>query len=66
MLGTAFMRGGRTAFFILTSVLTLDVSVCQVVNLVSNKLATILGRVENTERFLRLALYQGAPKKVSW
>jgi hypothetical protein len=36
----------------------------QVVNLTSNKLATVLGRVENTERFLRIALYQGAPKKV--
>ena len=33
----------------------------QVVNLVSNRVARILGKVENTERFLRLALYQGIP-----
>ena len=33
----------------------------QVVNLVSNRVARILGKVENSERFLRLALYQGVP-----
>lgn len=33
----------------------------QVVNLVSNRVARILGKVENTERFLRIALYQGIP-----
>lgn len=27
----------------------------------SNRVARILGKVENTERFLRLALYQGVP-----
>ena len=31
----------------------------QVVNLVTNRVARIVGKVENTERFLRLALYQG-------
>jgi hypothetical protein len=30
----------------------------QVVNLVSNRLVKIVGKVENTERFLRIALYQ--------
>jgi hypothetical protein len=30
----------------------------QIVNLVSNKVSRILGKVENTERFLTLALYQ--------
>lgn len=29
------------------------------VNLVENKVSRILGKVENNERFLRLALYQG-------
>lgn len=33
----------------------------QVVNLVSNRVSRILGKVENSERFLRLALYQGVP-----
>jgi hypothetical protein len=36
----------------------------KVVNLTSNGVARLLGKVENTERFLRLALYQGVPKKV--
>ena len=36
----------------------------QVVNLVTNRVARILGKVENTERFLRVALYQGIPKQV--
>ena len=33
----------------------------QVVNLVTNRVARIIGKVENTERFLQLALYQGIP-----
>ncbi|KAK9907373.1 hypothetical protein WJX75_002432 [Coccomyxa subellipsoidea] len=33
----------------------------KVVNLVSNRVSRILGKVENSERFLRLALYQGVP-----
>ena len=38
----------------------------QVVNLHTNKVARIIGKVENTERFLRIALYQGgySTKKV--
>lgn len=38
----------------------------QVVNLHTNKVARIIGKVENTERFLRIALYQGgySSKKV--
>ncbi|KAK9828550.1 hypothetical protein WJX72_000712 [[Myrmecia] bisecta] len=35
----------------------------KVVNLVTNRVARIIGKVENTERFLRIALYQGVPKK---
>mmetsp|Transcript_12389 Transcript_12389/g.34796 ORF Transcript_12389/g.34796 Transcript_12389/m.34796 type:complete len:620 (-) Transcript_12389:303-2162(-) len=35
----------------------------KVVNLVANKCCRIIGKVENTERFLRIALYQGVPKK---
>ena len=35
--------------------------VSQVVNLVTNRVCRILGKVENTERFLGLALYQGIP-----
>ncbi len=35
----------------------------QVVNLVTNRASRILGKVENTERFLRVALYQGIPKQ---
>ncbi|KIY91298.1 peptidylprolyl isomerase domain and WD repeat-containing protein 1 [Monoraphidium neglectum] len=35
----------------------------KVVNLVSNAVSRVLGKVENSERFLRLALYQGVPKK---
>lgn len=30
----------------------------KVVNLVTNRLVRIIGKVENTERFLRIALYQ--------
>ena len=33
----------------------------QVVNLVTNRVCRILGKAENTERFLGLALYQGMP-----
>jgi len=36
----------------------------KVVNLVSNAVSRLLGKVENSERFLQLALYQGVPKKV--
>ena len=36
----------------------------KVVNLVSSACVKILGKVENTERFLRVALYQGSSKKV--
>ena len=32
-------------------------------NLVTNRVSRILGKVENTERFLRVALYQGIPKQ---
>lgn len=32
--------------------------------MVTNRVARILGKVENTERFLRVALYQGIPKQV--
>ncbi|KAL0026717.1 hypothetical protein WJX79_006852 [Trebouxia sp. C0005] len=35
----------------------------KVVNLVTNRVVRILGKVENTERFLRVALYQGIPKQ---
>lgn len=35
----------------------------KVVNLVTNRVVRILGKVENTERFLRIALYQGIPKQ---
>lgn len=31
----------------------------QIVNLHTNKVSRILGKVENNERFLRIALYQG-------
>ncbi|GFR48933.1 hypothetical protein Agub_g10939, partial [Astrephomene gubernaculifera] len=34
----------------------------KVINLVTNKVVRILGKVENTERFLTLAIYQGAPR----
>lgn len=37
----------------------------QVVNLVSNRLVKIIGKVENTERFLRVALYQVSSNKLS-
>lgn len=33
----------------------------KVVNTVSNRVCAVLGRVENTERFIGLALYQGVP-----
>lgn len=32
-------------------------------NLVTNQLVRVLGKTENTERFLRVALYQGVPRK---
>lgn len=35
----------------------------KVVNLVTNRVSRLLGKVENTERFLRVALYQGAGGK---
>ena len=34
----------------------------KMVNVVSNALVKILGKVENTERFMRVALFQGVPK----
>ena len=39
---------------------------CQIVNLHTNKVARILGKVENNDRFLKIALYQGdrSSKKV--
>ena len=43
--------------------LTLAACCLQVVNLVTNRVSRILGKVENTERFLRVALYQGIPKQ---
>ena len=35
----------------------------KVVNLVTNKCVRIIGKVENTERFARLAMFQGVPQK---
>jgi len=35
------------------------IHVIQIVNLHTNKVSRILGKVENNERFLRIALYQG-------
>lgn len=35
----------------------------KVVNLVTNRCPRIIGKVENTERFTRLALFQGVPQK---
>lgn len=35
----------------------------KVVNLVTNQCSRIIGKVENTERFTRLALFQGVPQK---
>jgi len=35
----------------------------KVVNLVTNQCSRIIGKVENTERFTRLALFQGIPQK---
>jgi len=34
----------------------------KVVNIVTNRLSRLVGKVENSERFLRVALYQGVPK----
>lgn len=34
----------------------------KIVHVMSNKVVRILGKIENTERFHRLALYQGAPR----
>ena len=36
----------------------------KVVNLVTNRVARIIGKVENTERFLRIALYQARPHHI--
>lgn len=36
----------------------------KVINLATNALPRLIGRPENTERFLRIALWQGMPKKV--
>jgi peptidylprolyl isomerase domain and WD repeat-containing protein 1 len=36
----------------------------KVINLTTNALPRLLGKPENTERFLRIALWQGLPKKV--
>ncbi|KAF6258211.1 hypothetical protein COO60DRAFT_1295463 [Scenedesmus sp. NREL 46B-D3] len=36
----------------------------KVINLATNALPRLLGRPENTERFLRIALWQGLPKKI--
>ena len=35
----------------------------KVVNLVTSRCARIIGKVENTERFMRLAMFQGVPQK---
>jgi len=35
----------------------------KVVNLVTSRCARIIGQVENTERFMRLAMFQGVPQK---
>jgi hypothetical protein len=37
----------------------------KVINLTTNALPRLLGKPENTERFLRIALWQGLNKKVS-
>ncbi len=37
----------------------------KVVNLTTNRVAALLGKVENTERFLRVALYQARPPAAS-
>jgi hypothetical protein len=37
----------------------------KVINLTTNSVSRLLGKAENTERFLRIALWQGMPKKVS-
>jgi len=34
----------------------------KMVNIVTNRLTRLVGKVENSERFLRVALYQGVPK----
>ena len=34
----------------------------KIINLETNKVSRIIGRIENSERFLNLALFQGIPK----
>jgi peptidylprolyl isomerase domain and WD repeat-containing protein 1 len=53
-----FDEGGN--FLLLPSLLGI-----KVINLTTNALPRLLGKPENTERFLRIALWQGLPKKVS-
>eukprot|EP00455_Lapot_gusevi_P044681 TRINITY_DN5619_c0_g1_i1.p1 TRINITY_DN5619_c0_g1~~TRINITY_DN5619_c0_g1_i1.p1 ORF type:complete len:639 (+),score=152.33 TRINITY_DN5619_c0_g1_i1:74-1990(+) len=36
----------------------------KIVSIYSNKLVRLLGKLENTQRFLRIALFQGKPKQV--
>lgn len=36
----------------------------QVINLATNAVSRLLGKPENTERFLSIALWQGLPRKV--
>lgn len=38
--------------------------VCQIINMATNAVVRLLGKPENTERFLRIALWQGLPRKV--
>ena len=38
------------------------IKIAQVVNLVANKVSRVIGKIENTERFLRIGLYQGGHK----
>eukprot|EP00887_Chlorella_sp_A99_P006803 scaffold2.g6803.t1 len=35
----------------------------KVINLVTNRVVKVIGRVESSERFLRIALYQGVPQR---
>lgn len=37
----------------------------KVINIHSNRLVRLIGKVENTERFLQLALYQGIPSRLA-
>ena len=37
----------------------------KVINIATNRLVRVLGRVENTERFLSIAMFQGVPTKNS-